>query len=1099
MKYSKRLSALTFIVAFVVTLVTAQAANAATYYVSSSYTGSTSNGGINTPWKTLSQVQNMVGSFQPGDNILFKKGDTFIGQLGWQYTSGTASAPITLGSYGTGAKPVFQYPIPSPLPSNWSWWNVAAGRVLMWFSGVQYIVIDGLSFTDPTMPLSDKRTPANLGTALQLGEFGGQQADHMTVKNSDFSNASFPIVLNGSFGLIDNNRMTDHKNMVSTNICAANGPECTTRSWGDDDDYAANAITLSGNDNVVTRNYISGAWAPSLDYAWNGGALEAYATQAIGFSRNKIMYNTFVDNGGVMEFGSSNGTAAVAADNLFAYNLLVNNGNMSWTNFGGTYPTINSNIQYFNNVIVENSASRFSGPNACNGAAYPLGSRCGAEFGLFLFGGSASTSNVYNLKNNIFYLSTGINVRGSGNESKYIHENNVYRLSGGSAPGWNLNASEKTTTSTLFTNIAPTDPTQWNYNLVAGVPAINAGTNVGITSDFAGVTVPQGGAPDAGIYEFVSGGTADTTAPTVSVSSPTNGASVSGTTTITANASDNTAVVGVQFKVDGANVGSEDVSAPYTTPWTTTGVTNGSHTVTAVARDAAGNTATATNTVSVNNVVPDTTAPTVSFSSPAAGATVSGTTSVSATASDNIAVTSVEFKLDGTTHSTDTSAPYAATWITTGVTDGSHTWTVTARDAAGNASSATRSFNVSNITTPSVPTGLSATSPAPTQVSLSWSASSGSPTGYKVYRNNVNIGTVSTASFVDTTVTASTTYTYKVSAYNGAGESTLSSGSTVTTMQNTNTNPTVPTGLTSTSSGTQVTITWIASTGSLTGYKVYRNGALVGQTTGATSYSGTVSAGTYSYTVSAFNASFESAQSIPVVVTIGNQADVTAPVVALTSPTNGQAVTGSMTLAATATDAVGVVGVLFRIDGVQYGSEDTTMPYMISVDSIALSNGTHTVTATARDAAGNSSVASSAITVTNTGALMYKTTARVNVRFNPTTWIGGTILGTQPLGAIGTVIPGTTTVNANGYTWVKLDFPTGADGWVVTRYLTVYNGSQTGKIVTPTDVATPVPIKLVDAPDTTMRAMELLQQASRVSTSAEANRLIAEAQALMKR
>jgi fibronectin type 3 domain-containing protein len=364
-----------------------------------------------------------------------------------------------------------------------------------------------------------------------------------------------------------------------------------------------------------------------------------------------------------------------------------------------------------------------------------------------------------------------------------------------------------------------------------------------------------------------------------------------------------------------------------------------------------------------------------------------------------------------------------------------------------------------------------------------------------VYRNNVNIGTVATPSFVDTTVTANTTYTYKVTAYNSTGESVFSSGSTVTTMQNTNTNPTVPTGLTSTSSGTQVTITWIASTGSLTGYKVYRNGTLVGQTTGATAYTETVSPGTYSYTVSAFNASFESAQSIPVVVTIGNQADTTAPVVALTSPINGEAISGGMTVAATATDNVGVTSVLFRIDGVQYGSEDFTAPYMTSVDSIALSNGVHTVTATARDAAGNSSVASSAITVTNTGALMYKTTARVNVRNNPTTWIGGSILGTQPVGAIGSVIPGTSTVNANGYTWVKLNFPTGADGWVVTRYLSVYNGSQTGKITNTVTATTPV---LVDT-DTTMRAMELLQQASRVSTSAEANRLIAEAQALMKR
>src|SRR5207245_3317331 len=51
-------------------------------------------------------------------------------------------------------------------------------------------------------------------------------------------------------------------------------------------------------------------------------------------------------------------------------------------------------------------------------------------------------------------------------------------------------------------------------------------------------------------------------------------------------------VVGVQFKLDGANLGAEVTAAPYAISWNTTGATNGSHTLTAIARDAAGNTAT---------------------------------------------------------------------------------------------------------------------------------------------------------------------------------------------------------------------------------------------------------------------------------------------------------------------------------------------------------------------------------------------------------------------------------------------------------------------------------------------------------------------------
>ena len=106
-------------------------------------------------------------------------------------------------------------------------------------------------------------------------------------------------------------------------------------------------------------------------------------------------------------------------------------------------------------------------------------------------------------------------------------------------------------------------------------------------------------------------------------------------------------MAGVQFLVDGAALGAEDTSSPYGVSWNTTTAANGTHTLTARARDAAGNTTTSTAvTVTVNN--PDTTAPTVSVTAPANGATVSGTVTLSATASDNVGVAGVQFLLDGT-------------------------------------------------------------------------------------------------------------------------------------------------------------------------------------------------------------------------------------------------------------------------------------------------------------------------------------------------------------------------------------------------------------------------------------------------------------------
>jgi beta-lactamase superfamily II metal-dependent hydrolase len=80
----------------------------------------------------------------------------------------------------------------------------------------------------------------------------------------------------------------------------------------------------------------------------------------------------------------------------------------------------------------------------------------------------------------------------------------------------------------------------------------------------------------------------------------------------------------------------------------------------------------------------DVTPPATSITAPLAGATVSGTTTVTASASDNVGVTKVEFYLDGALQSTDTSSPYSWSWNTTTATNGAHTLTSKAWDAALN-------------------------------------------------------------------------------------------------------------------------------------------------------------------------------------------------------------------------------------------------------------------------------------------------------------------------------------------------------------------------------------------------------------------------------
>ena len=80
------------------------------------------------------------------------------------------------------------------------------------------------------------------------------------------------------------------------------------------------------------------------------------------------------------------------------------------------------------------------------------------------------------------------------------------------------------------------------------------------------------------------GGTGDTTVPTVSMTAPANGANVVGTVTVSATASDNVGVVGVQFLLDGVALGTEDTTGPYSIAWDSTTVSGGSHALSARAR-----------------------------------------------------------------------------------------------------------------------------------------------------------------------------------------------------------------------------------------------------------------------------------------------------------------------------------------------------------------------------------------------------------------------------------------------------------------------------------------------------------------------------------
>jgi hypothetical protein len=166
---------------------------------------------------------------------------------------------------------------------------------------------------------------------------------------------------------------------------------------------------------------------------------------------------------------------------------------------------------------------------------------------------------------------------------------------------------------------------------------------------------------------------------------------VANSVTFTATAADNTGVTSVTFLVDGVSVGS-DSSAPYSLSWDSRTVANGSRIIQARAVDGNTNQATSTGvTVTVQNTTPDTTAPSVSVTAPAASATVANVVTLTASASDNVGVSSVTFLVDGTVVGSDSSSPYSFSWDSTSVANGARVIRARAVDAAGNT---TNSANV---------------------------------------------------------------------------------------------------------------------------------------------------------------------------------------------------------------------------------------------------------------------------------------------------------------------------------------------------------------------------------------------------------------------
>ncbi|WP_233566620.1 fibronectin type III domain-containing protein [Cohnella endophytica] len=443
---------------------------------------------------------------------------------------------------------------------------------------------------------------------------------------------------------------------------------------------------------------------------------------------------------------------------------------------------------------------------------------------------------------------------------------------------------------------------------------------------------------------------------------------------------------------------------------------------------------------------PDTTAPTAPTNLIASSKSNVTVNLSWAASTDNVAVIGYDVYKNGTLAGS-TSGANATTFTVTSLTPSTaYSFTVKAKDAAGNVSAASNTLNVTtdagDTQAPTAPSNLISPAKTDTSISLSWSASTDNVgvTGYNIYNGTTLAGTTTGANATSATLTglsANTAYTYTVKAKdasnnlsaasnavtvttdpaanwtNCAGENNLCSftgtkqvryGVTSSYAYGTFTNsvmcsnnafgtdpavgqyktcdvnlagggdtqaPTAPTNLTSPSkTSTSVNLSWTASTDNVgvTGYDIYKGGALAGSTTGATTFtvSGLTANTVYTFTVKAKDAAGNvSAASGSLNVTTNASTDTQAP----TAPTgliSPSKTSSSVNLSWTAsTDNVGVTG--YDIYNGTNLAGSTTGATTFTVNGLSASTA-YTFTVKAKDEAGNVSAASNALNLTTDAA-----------------------------------------------------------------------------------------------------------------------------------
>jgi hypothetical protein len=445
--------------------------HAATYYVDASGGQDTNTGiSVTTAWKTIVKVNS--SGFNPGDKILFKRGEVWRAQLTVP-SSGSVGNPITFGAYGTGNKPKILGSIDLSAAGSWT----GEGGNL-WYATAP-LDIGSLIFNNETSIGFKHPNKTDLTTQ---GYFWWDSANHRVHVYSASNPGTYYTAIEAAqnqHGIYINGKSNLTIDGLDIRYAGRHGIQV------DGGGSSCDNITIQNND----ISWIGGIYLTGTIPYGNGIEIWDAATNVI-VRYNRI--NQVVDAG--MTTQNTGDPGRVFSNHQYYYNIII--GAEYGFEFACVGATMNG-LYIYNNVFYNNT-----------GWAHSQRIVYGSGTGLQVWSSVGLSNCVF--KNNIIHTSATQHIKfdNSANLSAWTIDNNSYYPDGpmefyvvsysqSNFAGWKsptLKDAHSIITDPLFVSTSTPD-----FHLQTGSPAINAGVDVGLTIDYAGN--PIVGLPDMGAYE----------------------------------------------------------------------------------------------------------------------------------------------------------------------------------------------------------------------------------------------------------------------------------------------------------------------------------------------------------------------------------------------------------------------------------------------------------------------------------------------------------------------------------------------------------------------------------------------------------------------